>query len=122
MKKENLSTSTNATYNNNDYNNKAAVKRESKELPESESKKIKIQCSLKVLRDEGKGDDDIIFVKEVDCRGVEINVKIGETSQFPINVTGCNCGIVQTNPIDNFVAAWPSHYFILFVLFTEYQK
>ena len=75
------------------------MKRESEDFQGSESKKIKIQCSVKVVHEEGKSDDEIIFVKEVHCRGVELNVKIGETSQFPINVTGCNCGIVQSNPI-----------------------
>ena len=51
------------------------------------------------MNDNGDCHDDVIFVEEVRCTGVEFHVKIGETSQVAINVTGDNCGILSTNPI-----------------------
>ena len=65
--------------------------------PNPGSKKLKIQCTFEL--NPVLCDDDIIFVKEVKAKGVDLEVKIGTTQSTPINKNGDNGGILKSNMI-----------------------
>lgn len=81
----------------NESGSKQELKEETSTLGE---KNVAITCTVS-LKSETNGalNDDVIFVKE--CKGtvVHFEVKIGSTSDLPINITGDNSGINSSNPI-----------------------